>query len=76
MSRCKSYDCIQAKEIFSTDKLLPDGRGDVVYDLREQVVEEVEGGQDYLARCQNWDKDMGRVWRSSRDVLLQKQQFC
>jgi hypothetical protein len=41
-----------------------DGRGDVVYDLREQVVEEVESAQDYLlTRCQHWDKDMGRVWR-------------
>ena len=48
---------------FLDGQVMRDGRGDLVYDLREQVVQEVEDAQDYLARCQNWDKDMGRVWR-------------
>ena len=60
---------------FLDGQVMRDGRGDLVYDLREQVVQEVEDAQDYLARCQNWDKDMGRVWRFLKRCLCLVHRF-
>ena len=44
-------------------QIMKDERGNLIYDLVEQVVDEVEDAQEYLERCLSWDKDMAKVWR-------------